>query len=301
MFYGLTPLQRQQFDQQGFLIIEDALSPEQHHALADVVDGLYTKYGGGLDSGRLEMRNVLAHHPCLRDLISHRLILPLVVDLLGPNIKMRSTHLDVRPPLKRESVRNKLGSDRWGEPEQWHVDGPILGYPLVNDLLPLMEVKVGYYLSDVSLPESGQLCVIPGSHELDYRLLANTTPPEESVFRVAVGPRSAVLFRTGLWHCVSPNFSQLTRKVLYYAYSYRWIQPSDYMTQSPELVAASSPIQRQLLGACMSPRGPLGSEPETRPESFFWYYEDANLPIREWFENLPKHQSHPQGCASAAF
>jgi ectoine hydroxylase-related dioxygenase (phytanoyl-CoA dioxygenase family) len=292
MLYGLTQLQRERFDEQGFLIIDNALSPDQLNKLVDVVDGLYAKYGGRADSGRLEMRNVIEHHPCLRDLISHRLILPLVVDLLGANIKMRSTHLDIRPPLKRESVTNKLGSDRWGEPEQWHVDGPIFGYPLVHDLLPLTEIKVGFYLSDVSNPESGQLCVISGSHKLDYRALAHSSPPDESVFRVAVRPGSAVLFRTGIWHCVSPNLSELTRKVLYYAYTYRWIHPSDYMTQSPELLAACTPIQRQLLGAPLSSVGPLGPEPETRPESFFWFYEPSNLPILEWFNNLAKHPSH---------
>jgi ectoine hydroxylase len=291
MQYSMTALQRKQFDEQGFFIVENALSPDQLDALLGATDELYARYGGRPGSSRLEMRNVVAHHPCLRDLISHRLILPIVVDLLGPNIKIRSTHLDVRPPLQRESVKNKLGSDRWGEPEQWHVDGPIFGYPLVNNLLPLMEVKVGYYLSDVTLPESGPLCVIPGSHKLDYRKLANSVPPDESVFRVAVPPGSAVLFRTGLWHCVSPNFSALTRKVLYYAYTYRWIQASDYMTQSPELLASCTPIQRQLLGAPLSSLGPLGPEPEIRPESFFWYYEDTNLPILKWFDNLQKYQS----------
>jgi ectoine hydroxylase len=299
MLYGLTQLQRERFEEQGFLIVENALSPDQLKVLEDAVDHLYSEFAGGPEAGHLEMRNVVAHHPVLRDLISHRLILPLIVDLLGANIKMRSTHMDVRPPLRRESVTNDLGSGRWGEPERWHVDGPIFGYPLVHDLLPMMEVKVGYYLSDVSLPESGQLCVFPGSHKLDYRALANSRPPAESVFKVAVPAGSAVLFRTGLWHCVSPNFSTLTRKVLYYAYTYRWIQPSDYMTQPPELISTCSPIQSQLLGAPLSSRGPLGTEPDKRPESFFWYHEDANLPIKEWFDKLPKHPNYSGMRASA--
>ncbi len=100
-----------------------------------------------------------------------------------------------------------------------------------------------------------------------------------------------MLFRTGLWHCVSPNFSALTRKVLYYAYTYRWIEPSDYVIQSPDLLASCTPIQRQLLGAPLSSLGPLGPEPEIRPESFLWYYEDANLPILKWFDKLEKHPS----------
>jgi hypothetical protein len=43
----------------------------------------------------------------------------------------------------------------------------------------------------------------------------------------------------------------------------------------------------------------LGTEPDKRPESFFWYHEDANLPIKEWFDKLPKHPNYSGMRASA--
>src|SRR5215471_17037373 len=40
MLYGLTQLQRERFDEEGFLIVENALSLDQLNLLLDVVDHL---------------------------------------------------------------------------------------------------------------------------------------------------------------------------------------------------------------------------------------------------------------------
>ena len=58
------------------------------------------------------------------------------------------------------------------------------------------------------------------------------------------------------------DFSDLTRKVMFYGYSYRWLQPRDDMTVE-HLMDRSDPIRRQLLGA--SPSGGFGyASPEIR-------------------------------------
>jgi hypothetical protein len=290
---ALTDQQQADFDNRGFLVVPQALSEPDVKNLNSVVDEIYKCYGGDHDSGRLEVRNCVAHDQQLLDLTANPKLLPMVVDLLGPNIKIRSSHLDVRPPLPLDSIANDLGKDRWGEPEQWHVDGPLYGYPAIYGQLPMMEVKVGYYLTDVTQPDSGALCVIPGSHRSDYRLLAldGLQIPPDSVYRVHVPAGSAILFRTGLWHCVSPNLSMNTRKVLYYAYTYRWIHPSDYLVQSQELLSRCSPLERQLLGATATDhRNPLGSEPERTPCSFYWYSEKEDLPLLEYCERAEKVQ-----------
>ena len=109
---------------------------------------------------------------------------------------------------------------------------------------------MGYHLTDLRAPESGQLCLVPGSHQYDYRYLADPdlTIEPEKIVRVDAPPGSAVLFRTGVWHCASPNLSKITRKILYFAYTYRWIQGSDYFEQRKVLLNRCSPVQRQLLG-----------------------------------------------------
>jgi ectoine hydroxylase len=291
---GLTEEEKAYFDEKGFLIIENVLSPTEIRKLTEVIDELYERFGGEHKTGRLELRNCVSQHQLFLNLADHPITLPLVLDLIGPNIKIRSSEVDVRPPVKREDVKNELGRGRLGEPEQWHIDGPLFGFPSVGGILPMMEVKVGYYLTDLMERDSGTLCVVPGSHKLDYRLLMNETfqIPAEYIFKIHVQAGSVVVFRTGLWHCVSPNFSKHTRKVLYYAYSYRWIEPSDYILQPEELLSSCSPIQKQLLGAPISrERHPLGDQPHKKPCSFYWFTEMEDIPVLTWFDNLKKAQS----------
>ena len=53
-YLALTEAQRQRFDEDGFILIEDALSPDHVDRLIDVVDALYEKHrrAHGTSSGR---------------------------------------------------------------------------------------------------------------------------------------------------------------------------------------------------------------------------------------------------------
>ena len=287
--FGLSDDDREFFDRAGFLIAPNVLPPAKVDELVALIDRLHRKYGGDPRTGRMELRNCVAHDPELLALAAHPAMLAVVVDLLGPNIKLRTSELDVRPPISPEMARNEVGRNRWGEPEQWHIDGPLYLYPDVNGIVPMMEVRVGFFLSDVTGPTSGALCMAAGTHQLDYRLLMDPTyrVPERSMYHARVPAGSAVIFRTGLWHCTTPNLSEITRKVLYYAYTYRWIEPSDYLEQSPELIERASPVERQLLGATVRPgRNPLGDHPEQIPCSHYWFTRPEDIPIAEWRESL---------------
>jgi ectoine hydroxylase len=286
MKIGLTAKQRRAFDETGFLVVENVLKPGELTKLNRVVDRLYTRLGGDDKTGRLELRNCVAHDPALLQMVDHAALLPAIVDLMGPDIKIRTSELDVRPPLPRAAYR--LGKNP-GRPENWHIDGPIYGYPTVDGRVPMMEVRVGYHLTDLRAPESGQLWLVPGSHRDDYRYLADPdlVIPPEKIVRVDAAPGSAVIFRTGVWHCASPNMSQVTRKILYFAYTYRWIQGSDYLEQEKDLLDRCTKVQRQLLGAAPNPkRGLLGSAPERTPCSFYWFTEPADIPLLALYRRL---------------
>lgn len=307
MKYGLAPEDREYFDQMGFLVAPNVLSKGAVRDLLDAVDEvfrdsdrssqwgsstLYSERHEAAKSGRKELRNAVARHPLMLELASNPTTLSLVTDLLGPNIKLRTTEVDVRPPMMRPTVINEFGRGREGAPEQWHIDGPLYSFPDVDGIVPMMEVRVGFFLTDLRGPENGALCVAAGTHKLDYRLLMDPDyrVPESCKYPVRVPAGSVVIFRTGLWHCTTPNFSELTRKVLYYAYTYRWVEPSDYIQQSPDLLARCTPLQRQLLGAPItSDRHPLGEHPDKTPCSFYWFTRPEDLPIIEWRENLNAH------------
>jgi hypothetical protein len=95
---SLTKAQRRQFDRDGFLIRPNALSRNEVTELNRVADRLYEEHGGDPRTGRLELRNSVAYHRALLQMVDHPALLPAIVELMGPDIKLRTSELDIRPP-----------------------------------------------------------------------------------------------------------------------------------------------------------------------------------------------------------
>jgi len=139
------------------------------------------------------LRNALSHHEAFLDLIDHPRMLPLVVDAIGWNIQIRTTHLDYRPPYPEGLEAGELGTGQGADHTAgyknlvWHPDlaGPYLfEAPSLDGRLPFMELKVGYYLSDVSQRNSGAICLVPGSHRRspqELRDMSNRVPADQFI------------------------------------------------------------------------------------------------------------------------
>jgi len=223
-------------------------------------------------------------------------MLPLVVDAIGWNIQIRTTHLDYRPPYPPGLESGELGTGKGADQAAgyknlvWHPDlaGPYLfEAPSLDGRLPFMEVKVGYYLSDLTQGNSGAICLVPGSHNRTPQELRdmNHHVPTDQYIELNVPANTALLWRTQLWHCVTPNLSNNVRKVFYVGYHYRWLRPTDYVQQDPKLIAASSPVRRQLLGALGAESDPLGKDPTWEPSSRYWLIKDwEDVPLKAWAE-----------------
>jgi ectoine hydroxylase-related dioxygenase (phytanoyl-CoA dioxygenase family) len=88
----------------------------------------------------------IARHPAFHDLVFHPKILDMVENLIGPDIQLHHTKLNLKPPSSREA--------RF----EWHQDYPF--FPHSNfDLLAVM------VFFDDSTEENGCLTVVPGSHK----------------------------------------------------------------------------------------------------------------------------------------
>ena len=59
---------------------------------------------------------------------------------------------------------------------------------------------------------------------------------------------TAVVVDRRLWHARGDNRSDTTRRVLFYAYTHRWIRPRDDVGLDERQLASLDPIRRQLLG-----------------------------------------------------
>ena len=167
-------------------------------------------------------------------------MLPLVLDLLGWNVYVYHSHLDVHPPAP-------AAEPRW----LWHQDGGRQNVD-VESPRPRLSVKVAYFLTDTPTAAHGALRIVPGSHTRDT--LPRDREPADAV-PLLVRAGSAVLFDRRLWHARGENRSDATRKALFLAYSFRWVRPRDDLGLAPGALDGLSPVRRQLLGAGTSVLG----------------------------------------------
>ena len=299
MNIAMTPLQREEFDVRGFIVLEDFLSGDELTRLLEAVEEVADRVRGMEGLGRHDpfaVRNALAHHEAFLDLIDHPRMLPLVVDAIGWNIQIRTTHLDYRPPYPEGLEAGAVGVGDGADNEigyrnlSWHPDlasDYLFMAPSLDGRLPFMEVKVFYVLSDLSEPRSGNLWLVPGSHLRSPDELAEMgrrVDPDEAL-ELRLRPGAAVLWRTAVWHCVGPTFSHRTRKIMHVGYHYRWLRPTDYISQDQALLERSSPIRQQLLGALPGSGHSLGEDPEIHPSSQYWITKDPDdVPLRAWAE-----------------
>jgi ectoine hydroxylase len=240
-------------DRDGFAIVEQALAPGELNALTNVVDRTWTELGGGT----VHELGFLSHDPLFLELVDHPATLPIVSGLLGWNIYLYHCHLDVHPPVGS-------AEPRW----RWHQDGGRQNLELESPR-PRLSVKIAYFLTDVADSDNGCLWVIPGSHRRDTLPRpadGSLRPPGAVPLLVAAG--TAVVFDRRLWHARGDNVSEVTRKALFYAYTYRWIRPRDELRLDPELLEAATPMRRQLLGAGTSAIG-------------HWIPTAEDVPLRE--------------------
>ncbi len=264
--YCLTERERQAFEQDGFLVIEDALPQRLVEELTAVVDRLDAQYRPVLGRGPHEMlslRDFIGKDDLFLELLDWPRAFPKVWGILGWHIQLYHTHMNVTPPLPpgEQSARKRL---------QWHQDSDRLNRDLESDPRPRISLKVGYFLTDTTEPGRGNFTVVPGSHLKNrLELPADGVSDPAGAVAVPVPAGAAVLIDRRLWHTPSPNYSDVTRKVLFYGYSYRWLRPRDDMTVA-HLLERSDPIRRQLLG--FSKTGGYGYTSPT----------DEDVPLRTW-------------------
>ena len=299
MSIAMTEQQERDFDKKGFIIRDDFLTQDELERLLSAVDEVAAKVRQTTGLGpndAFAIRNALAHHEAFLDLIDHPRILPLVVDAIGWNIQIRTTHLDYRPPYPRDLHAGEVGTGKGADDQAgyrnvlWHPDlagDYLFEAPSLDGRLPFMEIKVFYVLSDLSESNSGNLWMVPGSHKRTPQELRNMDRKVDATEAVELKlpPGAAVLWRTATWHCVGPNLSNKTRKIMHVGYHYRWLRPTDYIEQAPDLVAGSSPIRRQLLGALATGSNPLGNDPDFHPGSQYWIAQNwDDVPLKAWVE-----------------
>jgi len=261
--YCATQEQLDTFNDDGYLVVEDALPPQMVEQLTQVVDRIETeeRKQQNLSSNQLlvKFRTVIEDDIFL-ELLDWPQTFPLVWDILGWNIQLYISHLIVYP-AEPEKDQVLTGG--------WHQDG---GRPVqeMERPQPRLSLKISYWLSNVDSPDNGAMQIIPGSHKRDALPLSSDSDSEK-ILDLCVKAGTAVLFDRRMWHRRGLNTSNTSRKVLFFGYSYRWLRGLDFNLMPEEILKKCDPIRRQLLGDGVDIKG-------------WWQPTEADVPLRTWIK-----------------
>lgn len=247
-FVPLTTEQRQSFDEDGFLVVRDVLDKETVEQLVAAGDRRARAFLNKPELlekeeyNHLDLRPGLLKDKAFFSLLTHSPTVPLVVQLLSPNIQLHSLTLIYKRPVNPGGAPFRRG---------WHRDIRI-PKDLGHRDLPRVGIKICYCLTDFHAPDSGMTLFARKTHLSPeaLRIQKGKIDPEDvEVCDLKLNAGDAVLFENRIFHTAAPNRSDRVSKVLMYGYAYRWLKPEVYLeTPDETLLQKADPITRQLLG-----------------------------------------------------
>ena len=267
-FVKLRDDQRRFFDEEGYLVVRDALRAEEVARLTEACDSMMAKYD---ERGRVykQFRDGIVDAPIFRSLIAHSGTVPLVIQLLSPEIHLQNTAIIYKDPEGAAIA----------EPTRaWHRDIGIT-QEIGHARQPRVGIKVCYCLTDFPAPDSGMTRFARKSHLLDEPLgipKGERDPPE--VVQPICTAGDVVFFENRIFHTKSPNLSDRTSKVVIYGYSYNWIRNGFYLENlGDDIVADLTDIEKQLLDVKLSDHPNWRARPNTHPLAD-WAEEHGVMP-----------------------
>jgi hypothetical protein len=251
----LTDRERFMFEATGYLVIPGALTPEEVDACLAASRRAHEPLGTG------KWRQIGHLHetePAIEALLDHHAVLPKIRALLGDYFIIQSTWCTLQPANSKPGGYHQDGSGMY--------DFRRLAIPT-----PLVQLRVGYYLTDQSKPGMGNMVMIPGSHTTQSTIPKGLTPDEDdlNISETICGePGTALLFHQGVYHRTGVNNMNHDRYTMHIVYAPPWLIPSDRMHNDPAFMERTTPLRRALMGDWKRPEEPFGAGYDRPP------YED---------------------------
>ena len=223
-------------EEQGYVIVENAIDPALTTELRDTVRRLFTELGVEPRGNRAEgfatrrMYNLVPRAPVFQRLPVHPNVLPLVERLLEPDCLLSgTTAMDIGPGERLQGLHADDGFFRIGRPHR-----------------PMMSTTI-WALTEFTA-DNGATRIVPGSH----REPGHPDPDDESIACAAEMPAGSVLVMDSqLWHCGGPNTTdddwRLGLNVQYVRGFFR-TQQNQYLSIPHEQVPTYPQRLRELLG-----------------------------------------------------
>ena len=226
-----VPTQAEQFafDNTGYLVIENFLKPDHIARLLEATDRAIVRrrqqVAADPSLSRITLVNgkkstrllyLLQEDPIFLEMVDWAPLMPYVKTFLNP-----------KPHHHASDVIVESGSDLMSRTGGWHIDGNDNGYRRLGYPIPLLQLKIGYYLTDMTRPGNANLVVVPGSHKAQHApdpadLKRRDLFP--GAVQVCAPAGSVIMFHNALWHTAAPFASpEHHRTILYQAYEHPWM------------------------------------------------------------------------------
>ena len=263
------------YNDQGYLLVEDVISENQHKEMLALVDSFFEKSkmikendnifdledGHSSDNPRLKrIKQPHQHSQFFWDIIKESKIEEILRDLLGDNVSLKTSKLNTKAPGGGAAV-------------EWHQDWAF--YPHTNDNV----LALGLMLNDVDL-DNGPLMVIPESHKgpvlshFNNGVFCGAIDPDDSDFDMSKAvtltgkARSMTIHHARTLHGSSPNNSNRDRLVLFYecnsADAWPLVGAGAYM-KSTNPVQLCNQLEKQMVCGKVSYQPRMDNVPVTIP------------------------------------
>ena len=263
------------YNDQGYLLVEDVISENQHKEMLALVDVFFEKSkmirendnifdledGHSSDNPRLKrIKQPHQHSQFFWDIIKESKIEEILKDLLGDNVSLKTSKLNTKAPGGGAAV-------------EWHQDWAF--YPHTNDNV----LALGLMLNDVDI-DNGPLMVIPESHKgpvlshFNNGVFCGAIDPDDSDFDMSKAvtltgkARSMTIHHARTLHGSSPNNSNRDRLVLFYecnsADAWPLVGAGAYM-KSTNPVQLCNQLEKQMVCGKVSYQPRMENVPVTIP------------------------------------
>ncbi|MCE9589592.1 MAG: phytanoyl-CoA dioxygenase family protein [Planctomycetes bacterium] len=191
----MTDEQRYLFDLQGYLVVPGVLKAKQ---LAQIETDLVANGVVHPDNNPSETRfsNFFAWGQAWRDLIDEPTILPILVEMIGPKIRLHHAYgmaMSAKGHRGGEVLHHEAGLFNEGIYYATH------GSKMHNGLM-----VVSYALRDVP-PGAGGFCCVPGSHKSIYRMPQTWFSVDRDIVKhVPMKAGDCLIFTEALTHGTMP-------------------------------------------------------------------------------------------------
>ncbi len=259
----------QNFERDGYVVIPNVLPDEMIERIIIAGDKMIASdcqdNRQPVSDNTDGFRNSIEHDDVFIELLANKKILPYLIRLLGPSIKLLTSQLIYRSPIPSNLEKHNINTG-------WHRDFYQAQHSLGHANIPRLDIKVGYCLTDLPEANCGGTLLLPGSHLLKENLPTTRCENPSGTVDPILSKGDCLLFENRTWHAGGVNYSNVTRKIIMMGYTYTWIESYDCDFYKEETVLKAKELHGdiglQLLNAL------------PKPVQFDFYYK--NKPLEKW-------------------